>query len=325
MPNPIDAPSPLGRLTVYNPRIALMPDEGEEGRIFYVLGELLMASKHKKDKGIDAQLSPEASPQDLKNRKVTINDLKTSQDASDETAIASARDVTKLEKLSAKLSRKQPAEEKIGSISVSSTAEEDSEETSTTVDSGGDSRQVRRKFRKVVWEDAQLKGICRSFAQKESNFNVYLTKDRALAAADKLRVYDTHDTSRVHAEAPVFKVRATPFKLKGFEDQSVFEIQTLEKVFFLGRSGEVFIEYQEIKRYDRSHTNTDDFVFSAANIQDSINMPVKISQDLKAPIILAVLTFIMQIVQTIISAYLPDSGCSSDTTVPTITVPTSLS
>ena len=321
MPNSVEQSSPMGRLTVYNPRIALMPDEGTQGRIFYVLGELLMASKHKKNKGIDVPPSADSSPKEMRKRTVKIADTKMAQaDESEETAQASARDVTKFEKLSAKLSRKNPEAEKIGSISISSTAEEESDEsTTTTADSGGAGKQARTKFKKVVWEDVQLKGICRSFAQKESNFNVYLTKDRALAAAAKATVYDTNDPTRVHAEPPVFKVRATPFKLKGVEDQSVFEIQTLEKVFFLGRSGEVFIEYQEIKKYDRSHTNTDDFVFTAENIQDSISKPVKISQDLKAPIVLAILTFIMQIVQTIISAYLPDSGCSSDATTPTIT------
>ncbi len=327
MPN---EPSALGRLVVYNPHIALEPSEGSEGRVFYVLGEKLMASKHKRE-GIDVPPSPEGSPQSLKKRRVTISNPKESQnEESEDTAKASARDVKKLEKLSleklsAKISRKQPQEEKIGSISVSSTVEDNSDETTTTGDSGTSSLPVRHHFKKVTWEDAQLKGICRSFAQKENNFAVYLTKDRALAAARKATIYDTDDPKRIHAEPPVFKLRATPLKLKGVEDQSVWEIQTLEKVFFLGRSGETFIEYQEIKKYDRTHTNTDNFVFTSASIQDNISVPVKISQDLKAPIVLAVLTFIMQIVQTVISAYLPDSGCSSDTTVPTITVPTSLS
>lgn len=331
MPNPTE-PSALGRLTVYNPHVAFAPTEEEsEGRIFYVLGEKLMASKHRKDKGIDIPPSPKGSPKSLKQRKAEIVSQKETgeEEGSDDTAKASARDVKKLEKvslekLSAKISRKHLEEEKIGSISVSSTAEENSEDTTTTADSGGASIPVRRKFKKVQWEDAQLKGICRSFAQKDSSFDVYLTKDRALAAAKKLAVYDTNDPTRVHAEPPVFKVRATPFKLKGIEDQSVWEIQTLEKVFFAGRSGEVFIEYQEIKKYDRSHTKTDDFIFTAQNIQDSINKPVKISQDLKAPIILAILTFIMQIVQTIISAYLPGNDCTSNTGT-TITTPTSLS
>lgn len=308
MPHPLES-SALGKLTVYNPHVTLAPEEDNGGRIFYVLGEKLMASKHKKSG--EGDVPP--SPQDLRRRKVeTSSGKETGNEESDEIEkVASIRDLKRLQHQSEKVNKKASTPEQIGSISLSSEVSE--EDTTTTGDSGAVNQSVKRKFKKVKWEPAQLKGICRSFAQKESNFDVYLTKDRALAVARKATVYDTDDPTRVHAEPPVFKLRATPFKLKGVEDQSVWEIQTLEKVFFLGRSGELDIEYQEIKKYDRTHTNTDDFIFTAENIQDSISKPVKISQDLKAPIILAVLTFVMQIVQTIISAYLPGDDCTTNT------------
>ncbi|MBP9878346.1 MAG: hypothetical protein KBF71_08475, partial [Alphaproteobacteria bacterium] len=88
-------------------------------------------------------------------------------------------------------------------------------------------------------------------------------------------------------------------------------IHHIAKIYFHDQSCRVYADMGQINLADKHHTEANDFLFTVDNIKDNIPPLVKISQDLKMPLILLALTFITQVIQIIISNYLPNNDSNS--------------
>lgn len=158
-----------------------------------------------------------------------------------------------------------------------------------------------KKHVAVEWTDDQKKILYSSFARKSHDYAVYISPDEALKRAKELNVYDPKDPKRIFVSCPVFKVVAAPTQMMGKDG---FAIKGIKKIYFQDRAGHVQAGMLEIIYHDNSNVEPNDFVFDATQIRDNIVPPVKISQDLKVPMIIGAVTTLLQILQVVTSYYL---------------------
>lgn len=159
----------------------------------------------------------------------------------------------------------------------------------------------RKKHESVIWSDEQKKVFYSSFARKSHDYSVYISPDEAFKRAKELNVYDPNDERKVYVSCPVFKVVAVPTQIMGKEG---FIIKAIKKIYFQDRAGHVQAGMMDVIYHDKSNSEPNDFVFDATQIRDNIVPPVKISQDLKIPMIIGALTTLLQVLQVVISYYL---------------------
>lgn len=165
-----------------------------------------------------------------------------------------------------------------------------------------------KKHVAVEWTDDQKKILYSSFARKSHDYAVYISPDEALKRAKELNVYDPKDPKKIFVSCPVFKVVAAPTQMMGKEG---FSIKGIKKIYFQDRAGHVQAGMLEIIYHDNSNAEPNDFVFDATQIRDNIVPPVKISQDLKVPMIIGAITTLLQILQVVTSYYLT-TGITKD-------------
>jgi hypothetical protein len=165
-----------------------------------------------------------------------------------------------------------------------------------------------KKHVAVEWTDDQKKILYSSFARKSHDYAVYISPDEALKRAKELNVYDPKDPKRIFVSCPVFKVVAAPTQMMGKDG---FAIKGIKKIYFQDRAGHVQAGMLEIIYHDNSNVEPNDFVFDATQIRDNIVPPVKISQDLKVPMIIGAVTTLLQILQVVTSYYLT-TGITKD-------------
>lgn len=167
---------------------------------------------------------------------------------------------------------------------------------------------VQKKHVLVEWTVDQKKILYSSFARKSHDYSVYISSDEAMKRAKELNVYDPDDSSRVFVSCPVFKVVAGPTQMMGKDG---FVIKAIKKIYFQDRAGHVQAGMMDVIYHDKSNVEPNDFVFDATQIRDNIVPPVKISQDLKVPMIIGGITTLLQILQVVTSYYLT-TGITKD-------------
>ncbi|MBP9694018.1 MAG: hypothetical protein KBE16_04880 [Alphaproteobacteria bacterium] len=135
-----------------------------------------------------------------------------------------------------------------------------------------------------------------------------MSKHAAVKEMQKYTVISDKKNDPVQIGAPIFKVMASETEVGG---QRAYTIHHIAKIYFHDQSCRVYADMGQINLADKHHTEANDFLFTVDNIKDNIPPLVKISQDLKMPLILLALTFITQVIQIIITNYLPNNDSNS--------------
>lgn len=198
----------------------------------------------------------------------------------------------------------------------------ETEETETDIEMGilklGDSSSdyksddstitVTKRFEHANWDYIQKRVFYQSFAQKPHDFPVFISKEEAIKEMQKHTVLPKGHGETMKIGSPIFKVMVTETEISG---RRVYNINRITKIYFHDKCCRVNADMGQINIADRQHTEANDFLFTVDNIKDNIPPLVKISQDLKVPLILFVLTFVTQVIQIIITNYLPSNDSTS--------------
>jgi hypothetical protein len=221
---------------------------------------------------------------------------------SDPEALSSPRLTKKpIRKREFKIARSQDTElsdSESGTKSKRSSSDESSESTYF----------IKKQFEHANWNIFQKRVFFQSFAQKPHDFPVFISKHAAIKEMNKYTVQPQKNDDSVRIGAPIFKVMANETEVGG---QRAYTIHHIAKIYFHDQSCRVYADMGQINTADKHHTEANDFLFTVDNIEDNIPPLVKISQDLKMPLILLILTFITQVIQIIITNYLPNNDSDS--------------
>lgn len=286
----------VDRFTVYNPKP--ITKKFQEDKAFYVLGERIEIT-HVHGAKIEIIDERPHSTQIFEVRPDTTRRPVRKRADSDPEAISSPRMATRtVKRREFKIARSQDTE-------LSDLESEAKSKGSSSDDSSESTYFIKKQFEHANWNIFQKRVFYQSFAQKPHDFPVFISKQAAIKEMNKYTVVPHQKDDSVRIGSPVFKVMATETEVGG---QRAYTIHHIAKIYFQDQSCRVYADMGQINTADRHHTEANDFLFTVDNIKDNIPPLVKISQDLKVPLILFVLTFITQVIQILITNYLPSSS-----------------
>lgn len=169
---------------------------------------------------------------------------------------------------------------------------------------------IGKKFSSIEWSQDKKAVLLQSFAQKPTDFSVYISRAEAMKYINANNVYVQKGRKAFHVSTPLFRVQATEIDLNG---KAAYQITIIDKVYFRGESGLIDASLGEVATSDRTNTEANDFIFTPDRIQDTIipAIPVTVTQDAKINIALMICTFIFQVVQWALTRYLPTSEATS--------------
>ena len=167
-----------------------------------------------------------------------------------------------------------------------------------------------KKFSSTEWSQDKTNVLLKAFAQKPTDFLVYISRSEAMKYINANNVYVQKGRNSFHVSTPLFRVQATEIDLNG---KTVYQITKIDKAYFRGESGLIDAGLGEVAVSDRSNTEANDFIFTTDRIQDTIipTIPVTVTQDAKINMILMISTFIFQVVQWALTRYLPTPEAGS--------------
>ena len=289
----------VDRFTVYTPKP--IAQNNQEDQAFYVLGERieikhLHSSKIEKPDKMQhsVQIFPTADSSERRHMRRRAD--------SDPEALSSPRLTAKpIRKREFKIARSQDTE-------LSESESRDKLDGSTSDESSESTYFIKKQFEHANWNIFQKRVFFQSFAQKPHDFPVFLTKHAAIKEMNKYTVQPEKNDNSVRIGAPIFKVMTSETELSG---QKAYTIHHIAKIYFYDQSCRVYADMGQINLADKHHTEANDFLFTVSNIKDNIPPLVKISQDLEMPLLLLALTFITQVIQIIITNYLPNNDSDS--------------
>lgn len=169
---------------------------------------------------------------------------------------------------------------------------------------------IGKKFSSIEWTPNKIEVLLKAFAQKPTDFLVYISRAEAMKYINANNVYVQKGRNAFHVSTPLFRIRATEIELNG---KAAYQITKIDKAYFRGESGLIDAGLGEVATSDRTNTEANDFIFTSDRIQDTIipAIPVTVRQDTKINMILMIGTFIFQIVQWALTRYLPTSEAAS--------------
>lgn len=288
----------VDRFAVYHPKT--ISDEEQTDKTFFVLGERIEIIHERRH---STQLTDLKSLSDFSDTPERRSGPRKRADSSPETISSPAIQARGVRKKDFKIDRSEDTimSSESGSLRLNG--------SSSDYESSSSAIHLAKRFERADWNIFQKRVFYQSFAQKPHDFLVFLSKEAAIKEMDKYTVSPQHKEETVRIGTPMFKVIASESEVRG---QRSYTIHHIAKIYFHNQSCRVYADMGQINTADKHHTEVHDFLFTAENIKDNIPPPVKISQDLKIPLILLALTFATQVIQILVTHYLPskdDTSC----------------
>lgn len=167
-----------------------------------------------------------------------------------------------------------------------------------------DPRLGGKKFASITWSEEKKRVLFQAFAQKPTDFLVYMSRHEAMKYIDANNVFVQKGQDTFHVGTPLFRILATEIDLSG---KAAYQITKIDKAYFRGESGAIDAGLGEVAISDQTNTDANDFIFTADRIQDTIipAIPVTVTQDTKINTALMIFTFLFQVIQWALTRYLP--------------------